>query len=292
MNSIEKYGLENFEVNKVFDVAFSKDELNIKEVCWISYYKSYDRKYGYNIEKGGSNSPISEITKEKMRNSSLPTQIDYILQIDKNDNIINKFKSYQLASDKTGIPRCQITNNVIDEKKTCHGYVFIRESKYNENFKNPLKKKKNIVKIKTIYPRTKRIVCLNTLEVFSSIKEASIKYKIDSSSITKNCKHKSTYCGILPNGEKAIWLYYNEYKDMSKKEIKEISKKVKGKTKKVICLTTNKIFQSIKEASNFYRCSNSKIVEVCKNRRKYCGVSGDKTKLTWMYYDEYLNSLI
>lgn len=38
--SIKKYGFENFEVDNVFDIAFSQEELNIKEELWIRYYNS------------------------------------------------------------------------------------------------------------------------------------------------------------------------------------------------------------------------------------------------------------
>jgi hypothetical protein len=39
-DSINKYGFNAFKVDKIFDVAFSKQELNIKEQCWISFYNS------------------------------------------------------------------------------------------------------------------------------------------------------------------------------------------------------------------------------------------------------------
>ena len=50
-DAINKYGFENFSVNKIFDVAFSKEELNIKEQVWISIYNSYNN--GYNNNLGG-----------------------------------------------------------------------------------------------------------------------------------------------------------------------------------------------------------------------------------------------
>lgn len=53
LNSIKKYGTENFEVTKIFDIAFSKAELNIKEKCWINIYNSDDYNYGYNNREGG-----------------------------------------------------------------------------------------------------------------------------------------------------------------------------------------------------------------------------------------------
>lgn len=54
LNSINKYGHENFEVTKILDVAFSNKELNLKEKHYIKMYNSTDKKYGYNITIGGS----------------------------------------------------------------------------------------------------------------------------------------------------------------------------------------------------------------------------------------------
>lgn len=51
LNSIEKYGFKAFEVIEVFDVAFSKEELNIKEIYYIDLFNCF--KNGYNSTKGG-----------------------------------------------------------------------------------------------------------------------------------------------------------------------------------------------------------------------------------------------
>ena len=63
--SIKKYGIDNFYINKEFDVAFSREELNIKEILWIKYYNSTNEKYGYNISLGG-HIELSESTKQKI----------------------------------------------------------------------------------------------------------------------------------------------------------------------------------------------------------------------------------
>lgn len=51
LNSIEKYGFEAFEVKECIDVAFSREELNIKEKAYIKLYDSF--KNGYNDTEGG-----------------------------------------------------------------------------------------------------------------------------------------------------------------------------------------------------------------------------------------------
>ena len=62
-NSIKKHGFENFNVNKVFDIAFSKEELDIKEKLWIKYYDCINN--GYNNNEGGANGKASKETKKK-----------------------------------------------------------------------------------------------------------------------------------------------------------------------------------------------------------------------------------
>lgn len=60
-------------------------------------------------------------------------------------------------------------------------------------------------------------------------------------------------------------------------------KKSKALSKKVICVTTGKVFNSIKEAASYYNIKNkSDISRVCKGERNYCGeLNGEK--LVWEY---------
>lgn len=62
--------------------------------------------------------------------------------------------------------------------------------------------------------------------------------------------------------------------------------------KKVICLNTLQVFDTIKEAGIFYGIkSHNHIVSCCKHKRKYCGEHPDtKEKMQWMYYEEYIQN--
>lgn len=51
LKSIKKYGFKAFEVIEIFDIAFSKEELNIKETMYIAIFDSM--KNGYNMTSGG-----------------------------------------------------------------------------------------------------------------------------------------------------------------------------------------------------------------------------------------------
>jgi group I intron endonuclease len=66
-SSYNKYGVEcfTFEVLEVID-----NDVEIREGYWIDFYKSYDREYGYNINKNPLESPsLTEEVKVKISNT-------------------------------------------------------------------------------------------------------------------------------------------------------------------------------------------------------------------------------
>lgn len=72
---------------------------------------------------------------------------------------------------------------------------------------------------------------------------------------------------------------------MQRPEVKEKlhkKKKINDKHtwKKVVCIETNIIYESIHEAERKTKCRNSDIVAVCKGKRKTCG------GYHWRYYEE------
>ena len=54
-------------------------------------------------------------------------------------------------------------------------------------------------------------------------------------------------------------------------------------SKKVKCITTGEIFDSITEASRKYKCKPSHIIQNCKGEIKSCSKLKDGTKLVWKY---------
>lgn len=73
--AFEKYGKDNF-IKEVIDTTNDYNELSEKEIYWISYYNSTDKKIGYNISTGGdggdtlSNHPELDLIRDKISNNS------------------------------------------------------------------------------------------------------------------------------------------------------------------------------------------------------------------------------
>lgn len=64
--AIKKYGWENIK-HEVLYTGLSKEDAEQKEIELIAFYKSNDRKFGYNIDNGGkSKGRCSEETKRKL----------------------------------------------------------------------------------------------------------------------------------------------------------------------------------------------------------------------------------
>ena len=140
------------------------------------------------------------------------------------------------------------------------------------------------------------VVLLNTGEVFNSTKEAANKYSIAPSHLTASCKKRRCSAGKDKDGKKLYWAYYDECKEMTKGEIYQLYLKRKEtppirRTRKVVLLNNNTVFNSIKEAAQYYGVLENNIIAVCKNYQKTCGrdpITGER--LRWMYYDEYLKA--
>lgn len=62
VNSIKKYGCENFTV-EIIDDGKTIDELNLKEQYWIKHYRSHLPQYGYNFQLGGDNHTIQRLVR-------------------------------------------------------------------------------------------------------------------------------------------------------------------------------------------------------------------------------------
>ena len=96
---------------------------------------------------------------------------------------------------------------------------------------------------------------------------------------------RSTIIKYLKQGTKLGWCNYNPKTAM----IKCGKGQGKKRNKKIICLTTKEIFNSMAEAEYKYNIFTSNLVKCCKGEYKSTGkhpITGEK--LRWMYYEDYI----
>lgn len=127
---------------------------------------------------------------------------------------------------------CKNTN------RTCGGHHWMYLEDYNAGTKIKPSKSKS------------RVICVETGEIFNSIKEASKGVKKFADDISFCCR------GIIKDVNGLHWKYADN------------NKKASSKKKKVICVETGEIYESITKAANGSSNLRAKISQCCKGERE------------------------
>lgn len=182
--AIKKYGWENFEHITLFD-KLTKTEAEDIEIELIKFNKSNNPKYGYNVAKGGN--ICSDSTREKMSKifkgrKLSPEHLENVIKAN-GKNIIcletgKIFRTITEAGKYLKINRYSISNSCNSKKKSADGLHFMFLEKYDKN------------KEYTFKPYKRKVICINTGEIFNSIRETSRKLNINSGDICNICKGK------------------------------------------------------------------------------------------------------
>lgn len=294
--SYNKYGKENF---KHEDIEMCESNLlDERERYWIDYYDSTNREKGYNIESGGSNTKnCSEETKNKLRLNHIgmyegelnPMYGKHHTKIVKqrisklnSKSVIcittgEVFSSIQEAAKQyeiiyTAIDNC-LRGSTKSSSKLSDGTP-LQWDYYDNYIDNPHDYNEYT------NDHFNKVICINTNNIFSSIVEAEKYYGIKG--ISQCCRGKSSYAGIY-NDIRLQWVYYEDY-------IKNnfVIPQIYNNCKKVICITTKKIFNSLKDAGDYYKCDSGDISRCCRGIKKTCGkhpITGEP--LHWMYLSDY-----
>jgi group I intron endonuclease len=273
-----RYGKNKFDFSIL--VGCEESELDAFEIMFIELFNSTDRKYGYNYESGGNlKKEVHKETRKKMSKHIVSLWGENWFRKIRQKRVIcintgEVFESLKEASAKTGAQRPNISKCCIGERVYATGSNGV---KYQFAY-YVSDKEYNLKPIISEPRRKKSVICLNDGEVYKTIKAASETYDIPSSNISLVCKgiNMSTF---NPDGKPLQFAYYEEGKTYKIKEVK-----ITNYPKRVKCITTGEVFDSMYSAAKSYGISRSySISRVCNGERKTCGQLPDGTKLEWSY---------
>lgn len=136
-----------------------------------------------------------------------------------------------------------------------------------------------------------RIKCTTTGEIFDSISDATRKYGVDSSSISKCLRGELNNTGKMLIDGKLYYLEWEKAEDTEVQELKvNLSKAtiVKGKGKLYRNINTGLVFQGAREACEYFNLNPSsvKLSDSCNNPNIFRGkaeINGKIEKLKWEY---------
>lgn len=170
-NALKKYGLEGFEWEE-FDSGESIEELNYLEKYWIKWYRSNNRKYGYNGTDGGYGiRGFKHSEKTKINHSKIMKE---------------KFASGQMIPPYKGK---KIPKNVKEKMSLA------RQGKpsWNKGIKGTHFSPGTEFKIGHS-TRCQKIICIETGIIFNSIKDANKFFNLKKSHIGDVCRGKRNEC--------------------------------------------------------------------------------------------------
>lgn len=252
-----KYGEENFEF--LIATKCKEYQLNTLEQYYIFSLETYHANSGYNISIGGEGL-FSRGINNKMNKKvyCIETKQSYFSIVE---------ASRQTGIKDTSILQCCKGNYRYAGKKegiALHWMYYDDFMKKGEVILNDTQRKK--------VEKGHSVICLETKEIFNSLKEASEKYNIEYANIGACCRGKRTTAGNLH------WAYYSDY--LNNKYIEfEQNYIPPTKKKKVHCPELNLTFESLQEASRVTGDLVSKICLCCKGQRK------TTNKHHWYYID-------
>ena len=140
----------------------------------------------------------------------------------------------------------------------------------------------------------RKVICVNTKEIFNTIKDAEDYYNVDG--IGNCCEGKTHSAGKhKESNEKLFWLFYEDYEKMTDEDInKFLSDKLKYEMtndsfgKPVVCITTGETFMTAMDASRKYEVADNGIRFCCQGKLNTSGRLEDGTPLRWVYWEDYI----
>lgn len=238
--ALEKHGIDSFSVEKEFDSAETKQELDALEIKYIAKYKADTD--GYNTESGGKRGKPNSQARKKMSDSRTGEKNGFFqkhhseetrrhlseikkgtLKGDKNPNFGNRWTEEQkraLSEKKKGVPSPNKGKKMSPEFCRINSLVHIglqageKHPMYGKHWDEAHKKHQSeIMKGKYVgakNPNRKRVLCLNTGEIFETVNDAANKYGISPTGIS-SCLHKKRKgAGKDKNGITLQWEIYRE----------------------------------------------------------------------------------
>lgn len=237
-----KYGENNF----IFTILELCDEpiIDEREQFYIAEFSTIIRKNGYNLDSGGNkNKHHSEETKRKISQSN----------------------TGKVASEETR-KRISIGRTGIMKGKE-HPFYGRKLSKEHAELLRQYAKARYGDKCY----QSKKVICINTQEIFTTIKEASEKYSnygVNEVNIGKCCRNERRYCGKLEDTTPIQWAYYEEGKTYTLKN--DVNKYI-GNSKPVSQYDKDMnyiaSYESAREAERKTGIGHKMISRVCKGER-------------------------
>lgn len=196
--AIKKYGWENIRHEVVFS-GLTFEEAEQKERELIEQCRSYDNRFGYNVERGGNGKKIvSEETREKMRKANTtPVSLARLEEQNRkrwSDPAEHAKMSERFRGENNPMfgrkPSAEQIEKLIASNKRRKGEIRDRDKIpfLGKHHSEESKAKISATRIGAKNWKAKRVLCVETGEIYPCVKDAYRGTGIHFSSISKCCR--------------------------------------------------------------------------------------------------------
>lgn len=175
-NAIQKYGWDNF-THEIIESGIPVNNLNEREIYWINFYKTNDRRYGYNLTTGGT----GKLTEEQLEKRKEKLQEWREKHPDIAQKSVESMQQYWIGHPEEKRKVLQKATQASTEYWNIHP----------EQKKQVMKKMQDSAKQKNMKP----VKCIETGIMYESAREAYRQTNIHYSNISKVCLGKQKKAG-------------------------------------------------------------------------------------------------
>lgn len=190
-NAIRKYGLEQF-IWEIIDNARSMEELNNKEIYWISHYRATEPEIGYNSQPGGKNRSHNKATREKLSASLLALYRNGLVSAVKGKHHTEETKQYLSETRKRLFLEGKLKVHNLGQPMLKEDRLKLSKAaklKY-ANRKEPLFRNNSHVKKENGRIVATQVRCVETGVTYKSIASAAREYDVSPSAISNVIREK------------------------------------------------------------------------------------------------------
>lgn len=261
-NAIQKYGWDNFS-HKIIEENLTEDEANEFEAYYIEKFDSYNN--GYNSTRGGggvSGMHHSPETKKRMSESRKGKKHskEWCERI-RNSQICKRpviCLETQVIYNSPSECAIKLELNYITLLAVCRGVLLSTNGLHFQYAEEPIKTIDEIENSRLMSSQARAVKCLETGAFYKSINDCAAKTGNDRRNIQRACKMY-----IAAQG------YHYKFADDDTTLEQVNERNIKHSTRKIRCVETSMIFNSLKECADFFGLkSAANISSVCNGRQK------------------------
>ena len=198
--AIRKYGIENFKFDIIGEFECTEEEIREIEKKYIEEYNTLSPN-GYN-QTLNTLHPLCDSESYKKMSETKRENAKCVVEVDKNQNILNKWRSIIDCAEDTGLDEKKIAAVCRGERKTTGKRIFYWLDENNNIIipkysRDGYKGEKGTTQIQSSSKKVAKIDIETNeiIAIYDTIALAARENDCDSSGISKVCKNLRTKCG-------------------------------------------------------------------------------------------------